>query len=115
MFPHLYGSMDGSTFTFECGDGWFKLIYELSEKLEKEIVALKLCNMVQMLINGKNEFEFMPAPQAFQVKEKWGVLRFNMTTYTKRINDIINMAERCSMRTCEHCGNETLEGVCPSC
>lgn len=68
----------------ECGGGWFKLIYELCEKLEQyNIIAL-------------------------QVKEKFGGLRFYIKGETEenfeKIQKIIHEAEVKSFRTCETCG-----------
>jgi hypothetical protein len=43
-FPNLYADRNASImnscmgFGFECDDGWYQIIYDLSEKLEKEIV-----------------------------------------------------------------------------
>lgn len=69
------------TFGFECGDGWFNLIYELSEKLSKD-----------------------PMVKAVQVKEKFGGLRFYVNTATEEQWDYINKAEEESFRVCEVCG-----------
>jgi hypothetical protein len=57
-FPTLYAGVSKPlieslmAFGFDCGDGWFELIKDLSEKLEPLGV------------------------EALQVKEKWGSLRF---------------------------------------
>ncbi len=68
---------------FECGDGWFQLIYTLSKKLSQ--------------VN--------PKCQALQVKEKFGTLRF----YTMNTNDqgylLIAEAEENSSSICEICGD----------
>jgi len=70
-------------FGFECGSGWFNLIYELSEKLSKQD----------------------PSCMVVQVKEKFGGLRF----YTNGISEIgynlIYEYEDKSYSTCELCGN----------
>lgn len=71
---------------FECGSGWFQIIYDLSKKL----------------------MEVDPDIQAIQVKEKFGGLRF----YTGGVNTIvadqvyaaISDAEELSYKTCEQCG-----------
>jgi hypothetical protein len=45
-FPHLYRNRYESVekslmaFGFECDDGWFNIIWELSEKLEAEILKI---------------------------------------------------------------------------
>ena len=64
---------------FEVDDGWFDLIYELSKKLEGHTVAC-------------------------QVKEKYGGLRFYVTSATDEIYAIIDKAEQDSYTICEHCG-----------
>ena len=74
---------------FECGLGWYELIHELSvsieyilEKIEKDYVEM----------------------YAVQVKEKYGILRFYMSSETDEISDLIEMAEKLSHMTCEACG-----------
>jgi len=88
-FPNLYQGKNRPitenlmSFGFECGDGWFSLIYELSKKLS----------------------EVNPECIAVQVKEKFGGLRF----YTDYINaegdKAIDEAERMADNTCEFCGS----------
>lgn len=86
-FPKLYGQdndleyHDGMHWGFECGDGWFDLIYELSEQLSK--------------ISGA---------QATQVKEKFGTLRFYMYGHSDKIRAFIDKAEVKSANTCDVCG-----------
>jgi len=93
-FPILYAGRKKPlienlmSFGFECGDGWFNLIYELSKKLS----------------------EVDPECEAVQVKEKFGGLRF----YTNGVNQfgdgIITEYENKSYKTCEDCGDtETAE------
>ena len=92
-FPLLYrdrhASMSKSAmhWGFSCGDGWFKLVRDLSKKLET------------MIVNGKLK------SRAAQVKEKFGTLRFYMTGgVTPEMNEEIHRAEALSARTCEKCG-----------
>jgi hypothetical protein len=69
------------------GDGWFKIIDELCEKLSK-----------------------YPEIVAEQVKEKFGGLRFYIDGVPSEIHDeiynIIAIAEDKSFKTCETCGKE---------
>ena len=44
-------------------------------------------------------------PKASQVKEKWGGLRFYMTSGSDEIYDLINKATALSCKTCEECGS----------
>lgn len=68
---------------FECNDGWFNLLDELSEKLTK----------------------VSPECQAVQVKEKYGTLRFYVDCANDEAYDIISEYEGKSANTCEHCGS----------
>jgi hypothetical protein len=85
-FPTLYRGVTKPPkeslmcFYFECGDGWFELIKELSEKLEPLGV------------------------EAIQVKEKWGGLRFYISGGTPDAWDLIEAAEAASETICEQCG-----------
>jgi len=69
---------------FACLDGWFDLIYELSQKLE--IIS--------------------PITQATQVKEKFGGLRFYYNGATEVGSRLIQNAEEKSYHTCELCGKK---------
>lgn len=64
-----------------CGDGWYDLLWELSEKLESMGV------------------------QAVQVKEKLGTLRFYTDLYNEEISKLIREACDKSSVICEVCGN----------
>jgi len=97
-FPNLYRQHDKSMMEtcmcwgFECGDGWFNLLWELSEKLEN-------------LINKfKQENPEGYAPCATQVKEKFGTLRFYVNNDTDEMFNLISAAEDLSAVTCERCG-----------
>lgn len=71
-----------------CGAGWVDIIERLSNKLEALIFA------------EREQSRY----RALQVKEKFGRLRFYMTTQTAEMLDAIAAAEAESERTCEHCG-----------
>lgn len=93
-FPLLYRDRNGDPKqTLMCfgfpGDGWEPLIRELSAKLEALIAALP---------------DDEERPRAFQVKEKFGTLRFYMETSTSEIQDAIREAEDKSAFICEVCG-----------
>ena len=113
-FPNLYRDRNKHPvespmhWGFECGDGWFKLIYDLSEELEAEILKLP-----------ESERENYCASQ---VKEKYGTLRFYMTKDTPKMREIIIKYENISAETCERCGSSgTTRGqdwyvtLCDSC
>jgi hypothetical protein len=79
-------------FGFECEDGWFDLIWELSSLLERYIAAL-----------APDE---RAVTAAAQVKEKFGGLRFYMDGYVTQVMDAaIDQAVAASFHICEICGN----------
>ena len=92
-FPILYRgrhepiTQNLMSFGFECGDGWFQLIYDLSKQISK------IC----------------PRVKAMQVKEKFGALRFYVSGVQKDkadpIFELIEEAESKSLTTCEVCGD----------
>lgn len=69
----------------ECGDGWFMILWRLSEKLQPYSV------------------------ESAQIKQKFGALRFYVRDMPEDISDkiyaFIDEAERESVKTCEVCGN----------
>ena len=73
------------SFGFEHDDGWFKIIWNLCEKIESL---------------AKDTFEVL------QVKEKFGTLRFYTSSSTNEIEKFIDEAEELSSKTCELCGQE---------
>ena len=100
-FPNLYPQMhplypesEQVPFYFECGDGWFALLWDLSLKIEADIVAIKS-------VQDSNDDN---VPFATQVKEKFGMLRFYMSSETEAMSEAILDAERRSGVTCEVCG-----------
>ena len=114
-FPNLYADVGGNEqetcmhYGIGVGDGWFDLLWECSAKIEAEIL--------RMPVAERHNFK------AAQVKEKFGGLRFYMTSHgNPAIDDAISEAERKSYRTCEHCGlpGEERDGgwvkvLCDSC
>jgi hypothetical protein len=93
-FPNLYRDRRADMrstamcWGFDCGDGWFGLLWEASRVIEAEIVKLP-------------EDE---RPRASQVKEKYGTLRFYMTSETEAMYAAIQRAEERSAVECETCG-----------
>jgi len=81
-------------FGFECGDGWFKIIDQLSADIT--------------LLDEKNGTTTI----AVQVKEKFGALRFYVEFGSDAVYDLIDAAEEESLKTCEMCGEPgELRGV----
>lgn len=83
-FPNLYQNFNSLKIHFECMDGWFSIIYELSEKISK----------------------LDPECVALQVKEKFGGLRFYTSPTTNEVNNLINEYGNKSYKICERCGTE---------
>jgi hypothetical protein len=104
-FPAIYLSGEGLNgngvigFSFECGDGWFALLYELSSKIQK-------------MIDEKKVTKF----GVHQVKEKFASLRYYCSyefkecekeeeeTLQKELRLYLTEAETKSEKTCETCG-----------
>lgn len=80
-------------FGFEVGDGWFNIIWNLSERLESFLAKIPGTPVTQ-----KNPFE------PVQVKEKFGGLRFYVNWATDEMYDAIAEAESRSLHICEVCG-----------
>ena len=78
-YPKLLDSLD---FGVECGDGWFDLIDTLCE----DIIRVD------------------PTAVATQVKEKFGTLRFYISSDEDEVFDLIDKAEDASETICEECG-----------
>jgi len=95
-FPNLYRNRNGSMretcmcWGFDVGEGWFQLIYDLSKKLEAEILK-----------QPEEERQYYCASQ---VKEKYAGLRFYMEGSTNEMEELIQKAEEKSGKTCEICG-----------
>lgn len=68
---------------FECGDGWYQIIYDLCN----ELIGVDAT-----------------PPTAVQVKEKYGTLRFYIDNGIDEHYNIIDHYERLSGKTCEVCG-----------
>jgi hypothetical protein len=77
-------------FGFECGEGWYPLIFELFDK-------------VQDLIDKTSEYAIL---EVVQVKEKWGSLRVYWNFYYKEIEDLTKIYEDESFKVCEKCGSK---------
>jgi len=78
---------------FECGDGWFDTIYQLSTKIESIAKEMQ-----------QNGTPISGLPQVRQVKEKFGGLRFYMNRSTEEIEELIQQASLQASVTCECCG-----------
>lgn len=100
--PRLFGDLESQRKAFsqgemhkpialgiDCDDGWFQIIFDCAKKIEAEIQKTKARSI-----------------RAFQIKEKFGGLRFYLSSETDSISKIIREAERASLQTCELCGEK---------
>ena len=80
-------------FGFDHHDGWFELIKELSENIDKELKKLQKDKIKNFQVD--------------QVKEKFGGLRFYVNfAPSNKIRKLIEVAERNSYEICEYCGKK---------
>lgn len=99
-------------FGFECGDGWYQIIYDLSVSIETQAAQLKA--------DGVSEEQL---PCVSQVKEKFGGLRFYVDNLYGDMGELIDAAEAQSQETCDVCGgpakcqyvNDWLRTICDTC
>lgn len=75
---------------FDCGDGWFGLIYDLSQKIDVQLKEK----------SGKFAEQFAVE----QVKEKFGILTYSASGGSEAISRLIREARARSAKTCEACG-----------
>ena len=88
-------------FGFECGPGWYDLIEELCDKIS----VLLDTKYPEFKTEIEEEDRYQGQFQVTQVKEKFGTLRFYVSTAPDEVFDLIDEAEKKSAITCEHCGN----------
>lgn len=72
---------------FQCKDGWFELIWRMSEEIET-------------LANAQG----IPIPEMSEIKQKMGGLRVRLFSNNKAIKTTIRDAEEMALTTCETCG-----------
>ena len=93
LFTKLKRNLPFYLFGFECGEGWYGIIKELIEGIER-VADKELDSWMRKHI------------RVVQVKEKFGTLRFylNLTYATDALEELIRDAEEKSAITCEICG-----------
>jgi hypothetical protein len=74
----------------ECGPGWYALVAGLARTLERQISRLPTRSQREIY--------------AAQVKEKFGHLRFYMSSSTETMDAAISRARERSLHICEDCG-----------
>lgn len=77
---------------FECGDGWYKLIY-------------KLCKDIETTLNASPR-KIAADFYVVQAKEKFGMLRFYAQGGNEVTRKLIAAAESRSAKICEQCGEK---------
>lgn len=126
FFKNRYGSVKETCMAwgFECGEGWFNILYQACSLIENHIDNIKSNNetrqkMKEDLESGKEvygiwkvEYEknklepkHVPDFTAAQIKEKFGTLRFYYNGGDDFIDGVVRFAESASCKTCEVCGN----------
>jgi hypothetical protein len=95
-FPKMFVNRNASItescmyWGFDCGDGWYDLIYTL-------------CDSIQRYID-QNPHKEIPQVVVEQVKEKFGTLRFYTYGGDSMTEGMIWFAESMSGKLCETCG-----------
>jgi alkylation response protein AidB-like acyl-CoA dehydrogenase len=109
-FPRLFKEQP---YVF-CGDGWEPLIREAAQKIEALMDKIPKEELEQALADG--------AFQAMQIKEKFGTMRFYLSSATDEMWKVAEEAERKSQAVCEECGvagslrnGGWLKTLCDSC
>ena len=93
-FAHLYRGRHKPKYAssmcwgFECGDGWYQLLYDLSQELSR-----------YMAEHPEVDFEVT------QVKSKLGTLRFHISNMDAQTARMIEHAQERASVTCEISGN----------
>ena len=76
----------------ECEDGWFDLIWNFSQAIEDDTWS------------GELKPQSNNWPEATQVKQKFGTLRFGLVNYSDTTDVLIHEAKLASANICEVCG-----------
>jgi hypothetical protein len=93
-FPIFFNMSRKNTFGyygFQISDGWYKLVYELAEKIDAQA---KLENL------SKKDW-----PTCSQIKEKFGTLRIYINCKSDAFQGIKQEYEAKSALICKQCGN----------
>jgi hypothetical protein len=92
-FPRIYRGRykskyeSGMCWGFECGDGWYQVLYDLSQELEGYLIA-----------HPDLDFEVV------QIKAKAGSLRFRLNWRDAAVLDMVSRAISQADNACELCG-----------
>jgi len=110
-FPAIYLSGEGleghghnaTHFHFECGDGWFALLYEFSSKIQKMIDEKKITKFAAQQVKEKYAELRYYASYEFKECEREGKEE-EEAAIDKEFRSYLTIAEEASGKTCETCG-----------
>ena len=85
---------------FECGDGWFQLLWKMSEEIEKALTPDEIDKHAKELLLANNNFNIS------QVKCKFGELRVYSDYSFTEVDRIIDKYTDLALFSCEKCGEE---------
>jgi len=86
---------------FAHGDGWFDLMWRLRERIEPIVLAGDADTRERQAPLDTTKH---PPFWVYQVKEKFGGLRFYTNSHSRVIFDLIQQAEGQSFHICDVCG-----------
>lgn len=95
-FPQLYRGRHKSKYEssmcwgFECGDGWYQLLYDLSQELSNYLAEHPELDL-----------------EAVQVKSKFGVLHFHLNYHYATTEKMIDLARQRASVTCQLTGKRS--------
>ena len=103
-FPLIYKKEEGSNdpyslFGFECGDGWFRILYWLSKHIQNKIDQNN-----RWAEKYPDQYKKIEQVKAVQVKEKFGGLRFYYCGGDEQISAVVSFVEEISYSICETTG-----------
>lgn len=103
-YPKMYQNVGDqepfALFGFECDDGWFRILLNLSRCIQNHIDSTN--NWAEKYPSEKTKA--IEQVKVQQVKEKFGGLRFYYSGGDERIAGMISLAEEICYNTCEFTG-----------
>lgn len=97
-----YPDMFTERFWFECGDGWYNILFSLLWRINKHEEHVRSNNAYRVK-HGQNPVEYQKV-KIIQVKSKFGTLRFYIDGGDEYVRGAIALAEDLTSKTCEDCG-----------
>jgi len=112
---------------FQCQNGWFNLIWQLSSLLTQEMEGLRASDRNPFLVEIKKPSGYLDTmevlPKVLEVKERHGGLKYILENGSEDMYGLVEMAEQASYYICEVDGEEgklsvrgnIMKTLCPSC